>query len=191
MNPSYIAVIDTETNWYDQVMSIGIVLADRLSFAPVEQRYYVLTPEDLVGGMYDDRMALTDDSPAYRGSRERVLGHIAGWLSARGVAEMFAYNARFDCTHLPELGGLTWYDIMRVAAYRQYNPFIPDWADCCKTGRLKRSYGVEPMLRMLTGDSSYCETHNALYDAVDELQIMRLLGLGVEAYDCAKLSNQV
>ena len=183
----YIAVIDTETNWYDQVMSIGIAVADRETLEPVQVRYYVLTPEDLVGGMYDDRMALTDDSPAFRGTREQVLGHICRWLDGLGVREMFAYNAWFDCTHLPELSGLIWYDIMRIAAYRQYNPYIPNWADCCKTGRLKRSYGVEPMLRMLTGDSSYHETHNALYDAVDELQIMRCLGLRVEAYAPARL----
>ncbi len=27
--------------------------------------------------------------------------------------------------HLPELGGNAWYDIMKLAAYRQYNPKIP------------------------------------------------------------------
>ena len=89
---------------------------------------------------------------------------------------VFAYNAAFDRNHLPELGGLTWYDIMRVAAYRQHNPRIPAAADCYATGRLKRGYGVEPMLRLLSGDRRYKETHNALFDAVDELEIMRLLG---------------
>ena len=33
------------------------------------------------------------------------------------------------------------------------------------------------MLRLLSGQESYRETHNALYDAMDELEIMRLLGL--------------
>ena len=33
------------------------------------------------------------------------------------------------------------------------------------------------MLRLLSGRGSYHETHNALFDAMDELEIMRLLGL--------------
>ena len=32
----YFAVIDTETNWADQVMSIGVVVARSDTFAPVE-----------------------------------------------------------------------------------------------------------------------------------------------------------
>ena len=75
-----------------------------------------------------------------------------------------------------------WYDIMRLAAYRQHNPKIPPHADCCTTGRLKRGYGVEPMLRLLSGDRTYQETHNAVLDAVDELGIMRLMGRGLEEY---------
>ena len=71
---------------------------------------------------------------------------------------------------------------MRLAAYRQYNPRIPAWADCCSTGRLKRDYGVESMLRLLSGTRAYRETHNALFDALDELEIMRLLGHRVENY---------
>ncbi|MBR4290945.1 MAG: hypothetical protein IKT52_09950, partial [Oscillospiraceae bacterium] len=55
-------------------------------------------------------------------------------------------------------------------------------ADCCTTGRLKRGYGVEPMLRLLSGDCTYRETHNAVLDAVDELGIMRLMWCGLEEY---------
>ena len=40
-----IAVIDTETNWEDAVMSIGVVVADGTTFTPVEVRYLVLDPE--------------------------------------------------------------------------------------------------------------------------------------------------
>ena len=36
------AVIDTETNWSDQVMSIGIVIADEITFSPVDIRYYAI-----------------------------------------------------------------------------------------------------------------------------------------------------
>jgi hypothetical protein len=41
---------------------------------------------------------------------------------------------------------------------------------------------VEPILRMLSGNSNYCETHNAVLDALDELKIMQLLGHDLEKY---------
>ena len=39
------AVIDTETNWADQVMSIGTVIADEDTFQPIAAKYHIL-PED-------------------------------------------------------------------------------------------------------------------------------------------------
>ena len=48
--------------------------------------------------------------------------------------------------------------------------------------RTQQGYGVEPMLRLLSGDRTYCETHNAVLDAVDELGIMRLLKRQLEEY---------
>ena len=76
---------------------------------------------------------------------------------------------------------------MRLAAYRQYNRAIPDCADCYKTGRLKRGYGVEDILRMFSGNKQYSETHNAVLDAEDELKIMQLLGRGIEEYKIASV----
>ena len=49
-------------------------------------------------------------------------------------------------------------------------------------GRLRHGYGVEPILRLLSGNSAYRETHNALQDALDELAIMELLGHPPAAY---------
>ena len=60
---------------------------------------------------------------------------------------IFAYNAKFDYSYLPELHGFEWYDIMQKAAYRQYNPAIPSTAQCCSTGRLKSGYTVEKIGR--------------------------------------------
>lgn len=71
---------------------------------------------------------------------------------------------------------------MRIAAYRQYNPKIPANADCCSTGHLKRGYGVEAMLRLLSGNRTYRESHNAFYDAQDELEIMHFLMHRLEDY---------
>ena len=71
---------------------------------------------------------------------------------------------------------------MRLAAYRQYNPCICAGSDCYSTGRLKRGYGVEAMLRQLSGRCHYCETHNAIHDALDELKIMQLLHHPLDKY---------
>ena len=175
------AVIDTETNWENQVMSIGVVLADTDTFQPIDAKYHILTPEYLVGGMYDGVLVDRRLKPVITTRRESTA-ELVSWLKEHGVRSIFAYNACFDRNHLPELGRFDWYDIMRLAAYRQHNPKIPRGADCCSTGRLKRGFGVEPMLRLLSGDAGYRETHNALYDALDELEIMRLMGYPPHSY---------
>lgn len=83
----------------------------------------------------------------------------------------------------------TRYDIMRLAAYRQYNRAILDSADCRKTGKLKRGYGVENVLRIPSENEGYRETHNALWDALDKLKIMQLLGCEIREYDVAYTYN--
>lgn len=176
------AVIDTETNWADQVMSIGTVLADRDTFLPVAAKYHILPEESSIGGMYYDALFLDTPVKPILCTRAEAMDQLTHWLSENGVAAIFAYNACFDRNHLPELRCFDWYDIMRIAIYRQHNPKIPPCADCYSTGRMKRNYGVEPMLRLLSGNDTYRETHNALLDARDELEIMRHLGRKVHEY---------
>ena len=149
-----IAVIDTETNWRDEVMSLGIALGEEKSFRCTGKRYYIFDRE---------------------------------FLAQNKVSRIFAYNAKFDYNHLPELAGYEWFDIMRIAAYKQFNRAIPESCPTCKTGRLKSNYGVEDILRLLSGDNMYCEVHNAVCDAVDELRIVELLGLELETYECARI----
>ncbi len=181
------AVIDTETNWQDEVMSVGVVIADAATFACADKRYYIIEPESFVGGFYSSAMHKADVKPFFCG-RDKALEEIRKWLSENGITKILAYNARFDLGHLHELSGFQWYDIMRLAAYKQYNQFIPASRECCKTGRLKGSYGVEAVLRMMTGDLRYCETHNAVTDACDEMRIVELLGLELEAYEVARIN---
>lgn len=178
----HFAVIDTETNWIDQVMSIGCCIADADTFALADARYQVLTPEYQIGGMYENTLFTDSRIAPVICSREDAITDLNSWFSSYNVQAIFAYNACFDRNHLPELRNYAWYDIMKMAAYRQYNHKIPPCADCFRTGRLKRGYGVEAMLRLLSGDCTYHETHNALYDAMDELEIMRLLSYGIADY---------
>ena len=179
---AYFALIDTETNWADRVMSIGTVIADADTFEIAAVKYHVLPQECEIGGMYSDSLFLDIPFCPILSTREAAVRELKDWFTGLNVTKIFAYNANFDRGHLPELKGYQWFDIMRLAAYRQYNPCIPDCADCYATGRLKRGYGVEPMLRLLSGKVRYRETHNAVLDALDELSIMRLLGIPLERY---------
>ena len=176
------AVIDTETNWADQVMSIGTVIADGDTFRPIEARYHILPIECRIGGMYESTLFIQTPVEPILCTRGEAIADLRGWFRRHNIRSIFAYNACFDRNHLPELRDFDWYDIMRLAAYRQHNPRIPADADCCSTGRLKRGYGVEPMLRLLSGNHTYRETHNAYFDAVEELEIIRLLGHRLEEY---------
>lgn len=178
----YFGVIDTETNWFDQVMSIGAVIGDEDTLRPAAARYYIFPEEAAAGGMYESVLLLdTPVRPIYA-SRTEAMADLGDWLTKNAVTSLFAYNAGFDKNHLPELRDFSWFDIMRIAIYRQNNPKIPDWADCFSTGRMKRNYGVEPMLRLLSGNGDYRETHNALFDALDELEIIRLLEKPITDY---------
>ena len=178
----YFAVIDTETNLNDQVMSIGAVLAREDTFRPAAVKYHVLPRECQAGGMYHHALFLDTPVTPILCTRREAMEDLLRWFRQYGVSDILAYNAGFDRNHLPELRGMRWYDIMGLAAYRQHNPRIPATAEVCSTGRLKRGYGVEPMLRLLSGNRAYRETHNALLDALDELEILRLLGRRISDY---------
>lgn len=182
------AVVDTETNWKDEVMSIGITMANQDTFCVESERYYILSPEDKVGGMYASQLKIESVSPI-QCSRKEAIQDIKLYFKKFNVEKIFAYNAKFDLRHLPELSDFSWYDIMRVAAYKQYNNKIPATAELYKTGKLKKNYGVESILRLLKGDGRYSETHNALLDARDELEIMKLLGHKIEIYSCANINK--
>lgn len=182
------AVIDTETNWNDEVMSIGVVVADSETKKKIDSVYYIIDPEYRVGGMYSNELRL-DEKGVRVTDRRQALEEIKQWLDTYQVQKLFAYNASFDKKHLPEFSKFEWYDIMRLASYRQYNKSIPSTADCCRTGRLKCGYGVENILKILSNNEDYSETHNAVLDAEDELQIMQLLGHAISEYDIARISD--
>ncbi len=176
---AHFAVIDTETTYSNEVMSIGVVIADDSSFTRVDGKYYIVEPACYKPAMYADELDYVDAD--FTNDRNKVIRDLKDLLDRYGVTSIFAYNASFDRSHLPELHQYDWFDIMRIAANRNYNSAIPVGADCYSNGKLKRGYGVEPMLRMLDV-ADYTETHNAYNDALDELKIMRCLGISVNRY---------
>lgn len=178
-----IGIIDTETTWNDQVMSIGLVLADAKTFQVLGHKYYIIDPEYRSGGMYSHSLSVGKNYVSNYTSRENAIFEIKNLIRDNNISSLFAYNASFDMNHLPELEHVVkWYDIMKLAAYKQYNKMIPQSADCYGTGRLKKNFGVEAITRLLTKNPNSRETHNALLDAFDELEIMRLLGHAIDVY---------
>ena len=177
---SSFAVIDTETNHERDVMSIGILVADSSNFNRIDSRYYILPLELSKGGKYSDIVYHTSHMHK-KGSKVGVLKNLESWLDFHCVNDLYAYNAHFDKSLLPELNCYRWHDIMKIAANKNHNPFIPDDLPCRSNGNLKKGYGVESMLRLMY-DENYIETHIAIEDAMDELKIMKLLGHNIHYY---------
>lgn len=183
-----IAVIDVETNYNDEVMSIGIVIANAATYQKIDSKYYILAPEYQVGGMYSLMMKLPSQKPVIT-QRNKAINEIKTLLRTYSVTNLFAYNAKFDYHRLYELSDFVWHDIIGVAAYKQYNHKIPSDTPCCATGKMKRGYSVENMMKILSDDDWYVEKHNALCDALDELKIMRLLGVSINMYEVAVINR--
>lgn len=81
-NREYFAVIDTETTWSDEVMSIGVAIADSVSFEPVDKRYYILTPQCNSGGMYSFVMNVKGVKVDLKDSRSVVINNLISTLKS-------------------------------------------------------------------------------------------------------------
>ncbi len=57
------AVIDTETNWENEVMSIGIVIAEDGVFEAIDSKYIIFGEAARVGGMCSYAMFLKGQTP--------------------------------------------------------------------------------------------------------------------------------
>lgn len=185
---NFFAVIDTETNWHNEVMSIGAVIAERDTFKKVDDLYFVFDPEYTVGGMFSYVLPVNGrKTKEIYLSRNKSMEKIKATFEKYQVKNLFAYNASFDKRLLNELVSYEWFDIMKIAANKQYNDKIPDNVECWRTGRMKRNYNANAMMQLLSGICDYAEVHNALYDAADELEIMKLIGKSLDIYECAKI----
>lgn len=183
----YCALIDTETNWYDEVMSIGLIIFKFDNYKIIKKLYFVIYPEYKCNGMFSLQLFNTRKNKTKIEVRERAILDINDMLRKYNVNKIFAYNAKFDFNHLPELSPYLWIDIMRIAAYRQYNEKLPKNAEYCTTGKLVRNYGVEVMYSLLSG-KEYHEVHNAICDAEDELEIMKMLNKDIDLYYLASIN---
>ncbi len=176
------AVLDTETNWSEKVMSIGICIVEKNTYKCIEQKYYILSPEAKENGMYSYALKCKESPDPLVNSRNEAINDIKKVFENYAITDVFAYNAAFDCRLLHELNYLSWYDVMKIAAYKQFNRCISDNYECYNTGRLKKNYGVEPIFRMLSGNNDYIERHNAACDALDVAKIMAMLDVPYQTY---------
>ena len=81
------AVIDTETNWIDQVMSIGTVIADSDSFTALDAKYHVLLQGAIHGREHYTAcllMAMADNA-LMNGIPSDVCYHIIPMVNPDGV----------------------------------------------------------------------------------------------------------
>lgn len=181
-----IAVIDVETNYQNEVFSVGVVIADSTNFKSIDKKYWIIK-NNWIGGMYT-RNILAPLSPKFREetiflkTRKEMIVQLIYFLKSNEVKNWFSYT-KFDFRHLPELHkSFKHNDISIFAKNKQFNKYIPLNAETSKNGDLKRGWKAEDIYRMLTKDENYFETHNALLDAMDELRIMELLNLDIETF---------
>ena len=116
----HIAVIDTETTWSGAVMTVGIVIADASNYEIVGYKYYVIKEALREGGMFDYVVHIKGINEE-KVSRKKIADNISAFLMEHDVSSVFAYNAGFDKNCLAFMKDYIWHDIMRIAAYRQYN----------------------------------------------------------------------
>lgn len=174
------AVIDVETNFDDKTVSIGILISDG-RFNILDGEYYLIKEEMNKPCMYSQALHIPHDYDTSTTKYEKAIASIQSLLESHNISRIFAYNAHFDKKHLPELTNYKWYDIVKVAAYAQHNPFLPSDVDVHSSGRMKKGYKCEDMYRILSKKYKK-ELHNAILDAEDELSIMKMLGYNIDYY---------
>lgn len=186
-----ICVIDTETNYDDEVISIGAAIVDARTYDVIDKLYLIVYPECLEPAMFSNELKIPGIKVNLKDSRNNCIKELKTFLKEYKIKDIFAYNARFDHNHLPELAKYNWYDIMRIAAYKQYNPSLIGHGQFCTTGKFKTGYGVENVLKILRKKhklKAYKEIHNAVNDAIDEAEVMKLLEHDIDTYKIAKIN---
>ncbi|WP_337892293.1 hypothetical protein [Mesomycoplasma ovipneumoniae] len=182
-----IAVIDVETNYENEVFSVGVVIADSADFQWFDKEYWIIENNLKVGAMYARNiwaplpLEFREEINVVQ-TRQEMIAQLIHFLKFYEVKNWFSYTT-FDFRHLPELHkSFEHNDISIFAKSKQFNKHIPLNAELTKNGDLKRGWNAQDIYRLLTKDKGYIETHNALLDAMDELRIMELLDLDIETF---------
>ncbi|WP_458615922.1 hypothetical protein [Mesomycoplasma ovipneumoniae] len=183
----YIAVIDVESNYNNEIFSVGVVIADSTNFKLIDKKYWIIENNWKVGGKYVDKtfaplpLKFIEESIILQ-TRKEITVRLISFLDIYKVKNWFSYT-NYDFRLLPELHkSFEYNDISIVAKNKRFNKYIPLNAETTKNGDLKKGWDVENIYRMVTKNENYLETHNALLDAIDELRIMESLNVGIETF---------
>ncbi|EIN15368.1 Hypothetical protein, predicted transmembrane protein [Mycoplasmopsis agalactiae 14628] len=182
-----IAVIDVETNFSNEVVSIGVAIADKNSFSLIDQNYWLIGEREQYESMYKHVYHIPElkkygIKDYVVNTYDEAIEKLIQFLNYYNIDDWFSYT-KFDYSKLPELHDLyNWFDISIPAKNINTNDFIPKDSPTFKNGALRANWGVEPIYRLLSGNSKYSEIHNALFDAIDELKIMQMLELTYEGF---------
>ena len=181
----YFAVVDTEANFQNELMSVGMLIVRKKDLAITEEYYAMITPACNKAAMFSSSLKYQPEAGEHWNqlitNEKAAVQAVLKVLRDRQICAVFAFGAGFDRKMLPALHDFSWCDIMDIAVYKQYNPHLPVSAPFYGTGRLKRGGSVEGLLRMMDSPR-YQETHNALQDAKDELKLIQLIGRPIEQY---------
>ncbi|MFR0860235.1 MAG: hypothetical protein ACLSIR_11335, partial [Christensenellales bacterium] len=100
----YFAVIDTETNWNNEVMSIGVVIAEKDTFKKVDDLYFIFDPEYKIGGMFSMVLPVKGRAPKdILFTRKIAMEKFKEAFEKYGVKDLYGYNGSFDKNLLSEL----------------------------------------------------------------------------------------
>lgn len=131
-NPFFFAVIDVETDFFDNVFSTGVVIVNTLTMEMIDGAYFVVIENKDNPGMFSSHIELTKilmkQDTNYEMCKKIIskvkqvdityqdmIERIRQLFQKYDCKVIGGYNAHFDKRHLPELNDLIWFDIMPVA----------------------------------------------------------------------------
>ncbi len=202
-----VAVIDVETTWRNEVMSIGAVIVDTQDkYRILEVAYWLVSPFCYQPAMFSGAIDLSlakgrsffyqkgvrilDLVTETEDSFENCIEGLQKFLDRYDVSSCFAYNGHFDKRHLLDLDGVSWFDLVVPFTSLDLNPFLSSqvFPDYCLGGgkaglRLVRDFSFSDIMRHIPGcKRNYHETHNGCIDAFDEAMAMQLINLPRDEY---------
>lgn len=163
MMHEYFAVLDASFTWDKELMSFGVVIADKYAMKPVAAEYYIIESAARKPSPDSDGLYHTTQKPV-AGTRQFVMQQFVRLLHRYTVRDIFTYS-RHDHEYwsFRWINDLQWHDIEYMTAEAVANRNI-----MLGPGDLNR----ERMHKILTG-SIASGTDNALTDAIEELTMMR------------------
>nr|WP_233750257.1 AAA family ATPase [Mycoplasmopsis agalactiae] len=107
---SNIAVIDVETNFFNEVVSIGVAIADKNNFKLVDQNYWLIGEREQSPSMYSNAYHIPElekygIKDYVVDTYDEAIEKLIEFLDYYNISDWFSYT-KFDHRYLPELHDL-------------------------------------------------------------------------------------